>query len=232
MILIPPYYAYTQRAALDAAAVVSSVVLLVINDNAGDATTTFDDEATANHTMTANGNVQYDTAFAPTGMTSSALFDGTGDFLTTTGADLAIGTQDFCLELMVRDTDTANINAAIRFGTGALDPYLYVNSSAILNFFVNGADKITGGTLTGSTWYHVALDRTGTSTKMWLGGVQAGTTYTDSNNYTASGGISIGRNPAFGGHDWNGHICCVRLTIGASRYQTTFTPPTLPLSTS
>src|SRR3990167_8152900 len=85
----------------------SSVVLLAFNENGADASTTFDDASNANHTLTANGNAQWDTAQAPTGLTSSALFDGTGDSITTnSSASFAFGTGDFTVEFFMRTADT------------------------------------------------------------------------------------------------------------------------------
>src|SRR5262245_50994360 len=46
---------------------------------------------------------------------------------------------------------------------------VYLSSTNRLIFYANGADRITGTTaLTNATWYHVAVTRSGSSTKLFL----------------------------------------------------------------
>src|SRR3990167_997053 len=54
----------------------ANVVLLAANENGADGTTTFIDQSASAHALTAVGNVQWDTAQAPSGLTSSGLWDG------------------------------------------------------------------------------------------------------------------------------------------------------------
>ena len=102
-------------------------------------------------------------------------------------------------------------------------------SSGSIRYFVNNADQITSGSsVTTGTWYHIAVCRSGTSTKLFLNGVQTGSTYTDSNNY-----ICGSSRPVIGinGYDvtnlpLNGYLSNVRVLKGTALYTTTFTPPT------
>ena len=77
------------------------VVLLVARDGA-DASTVFVDDSLTPHTITANGDAQYDTAQFIFG-SSSIKFDGAGDYLSIPDSgDFAFGGDDFVIEFMVR----------------------------------------------------------------------------------------------------------------------------------
>jgi hypothetical protein len=105
-------------------------------------------------------------------------------------------------------------------------PTIYINSSNQLIYRVNSADQITGGTISTATWTHIAVCRSGTSTKLFISGTQSGSTYTDTTVYLNNPlrpviGINL---TAF--YFYNGYIDDLRVTKGIARYTTTFTPPT------
>ena len=90
----------------------------------------------------------------------------------------------------------------------------------------NGTTTITSPsyTLSTNTWYHIAVSRSGTTTRMFLDGVQTGSSWTDTTNYTAVDYVCVGNNyPATIG--WAGYIDDVRITKGVARYTSTFTVP-------
>ena len=78
-----------------------------------------------------------------------------------------------------------------------------------------------------NTWHHIALSRSGTSTRLFLDGVQVGSTYTDSNNYLVGASRPIFGASGFNTADVNylGYIDDFRITRGYARYTSTFTPP-------
>ena len=109
-------------------------------------------------------------------------------------------------------------------------PLIYFNSSGTLLFFGNGADRITGSTLSTGQWYHIAVCRIASSTKMYLNGVQTGSTYSDSTNYTCGAASPvIGANGTAIGAYINAYISNLRVVKGVGVYTGTFTPPTSPL---
>lgn len=62
--------------------------------------------------------------------------------------------------------------------------------------FINGAVTITGNVMTTNSWTHIALSRVSGVTRMYMGGDQAGSNYTDTNNYTSTVctiGVNIAR---------------------------------------
>jgi hypothetical protein len=122
----------------------------------------------------------------------------------------------------------------VDFRGGAQGPYpaLFYNGTQ-LSYYVNSAYAINGTTtIAVETWYHVAVTRSGTNTKMFLNGVQEGPTYTDSTNYS----VGNSARPFFGalGTDgslqWYGYFDEIRISKGIARWTANFTPPTAPYS--
>jgi hypothetical protein len=220
----------------------ANVVLLAVNDNAADASTTFTDESgTTPHTLTTGNQAQYDSAQAPTGMTTSALFDGTTDYVkAAANADFELGTGDFTIEMMIRANSLASNANLFDFRTAAdsaSNPVVFVRTDGQLRMFLNPSDRITSpnGTIATGTWYHIAWTRASGSSKFFKDGTQVGSTYADSNDYgTTSSEFVIGAagGGSLGSGGWNGWISNVRVTVGVARYTSAFTPPTLPLPTS
>jgi hypothetical protein len=179
------------------------------------------------------GNAQISTAVKRYG-SGSLYFDGTGDYLQFNqyNPDLfAFGTGDFTIEAWVYPltTQTGFIYDGRTTG-GGVQPVLYLNSNQ-LRYYTNSAERITGGTLSNNTWTHVAVCRSGTSTRMFINGVQTGSTFSDTLNYT-----NPTNRPVIGvagdnlSASLNGYLDDLRVTKGFARYTATFTPPTAELA--
>ena len=197
---------------------------------------TFIDSSTNNFTITRNGNTTQgtNTPFSQdAGYWSN--YNPTSSYLTVaTNASFTYGLSDFTMECWVYLTTTGAIQYVIdqrNSGTAnAVIPAIYVSASNVLTYFVSNAAQITGTTaLTVGTWYHVAVSRSTLSTKMFLNGVQEGSTYTDANSYAASR-VVIGSNAATAGDYLVGYVSNVRLVKGTAVYTTAFTPSTTPLT--
>ena len=205
-------------------------VSLLLYGNGTNGSTTITDNSPSPKTVTAVGNAQISTAQSKFGGASLAL-DGSGDYVTTASvAAFGFGTGDFTIEAWVRCTNlsggTGGTMQIIDFrasGIIELRPTLGINSNAFY-YYANGGIRITSGTISANTWYHIAISRSGTSTKMFVDGTQAGSTYTDSNNY-ANSGPTIGEYLPGLGYAFQGYIDDLRITKVA-RYTSNFTPPT------
>ena len=213
----------------------ANVVLLCGNDNAADGSTTFVDQSGSAHTLTATGNIQYDTAQAPTGMTSSILGDGSGDYLATSAsADWAFGTGDFTVEFMLRFTAdqfamtgwTSAADASCWVPLFFFDELYWQTQPGVTNLYNRSSVSIEDG-----GWHHVAVSRSGTSNRMFFDGTQQGATVSDSLDYDKQDMVILFAGQS-GVQSLNGHVCCFRVTKGVARYTADFTPPTLPLPTS
>lgn len=162
---------------------------------------------------------------------SSIKFDGAGDSLQRLsiggfGADYQFLTGDFTIDFRVRFNTIGSVVLADWRVTDGLYPCIFVTAASKLAYFVNGVTVITGTTtLVVNTWYHVAVARSGTNTKLFLNGTQEGSTLVDSNNY------SIGTDrPIIGANGpltvfFNGWIDEFRVSKGIARWTANFTPP-------
>ena len=180
------------------------------------------------------GNAQISTSVKKYG-TGSLAFDGTGDYLIPNSASsnlvLGLGSGDFTVEFWVYFNSGLGSDIVLYDGrplsTNGAYPTLYVNSSSQLSYVVSSSDRITSASaFSTSTWYHIAVARSGTSTKMFVNGTQVGSTYTDSTNY-----LSASRRPTIGINGFNetaaalnGYIDDLRISKVA-RYTANFTAP-------
>jgi hypothetical protein len=116
-------------------------------------------------------------------------------------------------------------------------PTIAVDANGALVYFVNNAARIqsANGAIATSTWYHIAWSReAGVGSRLFLNGVQVGSTYNDSGiSYVAAG-----NRPIFGSNGFNtslnkmsGCLDDIRITK-AARYTSNFTPPSKAFPTS
>jgi len=150
--------------------------------------------------------------------------------------DYQMGSGDFTLEWWQY---LATISALtepfdLRDTANQVAPTVYCQATGVIKYFVSNTDRITSSAnaVAVNTWQHIALTRSGTSTKLFVDGTQVGSTYTDSNNYNASSTMTIG-NAHVGGVPVSsasnpGYIDEVRVTKGVARYASNFTPPSTP----
>ena len=177
------------------------------------------------HSVTFKGGAQLDTAQKKFG-TASLLLDGTGDYLTIpTNQEFGFGTSAITIEAWIRPANVTGEHTIIDTRTGSATDTalrLYTDGTAI-KVDVGNTTVATGGTVAINTWYHVAVTKTGTSTKLFLGGTQIGSTFSDSNNYGSTKPVNIGADYV-GANAFNGHIDEVRISTTA-RYTGAYTLP-------
>ena len=186
-------------------------------------------EAAADRTgkvVTAYGNAQQSTVRKKFG-NSSALFDGTGDYLEiTTNGDFGYSTNNFTIEFWsYQPSFTPSGQTLIDQRTSATDISILLdtNISGQVRLFVDGSYRITSNTtLTSGAWNHVAVSRVSGTTRMFINGTVQTSTYADSNDYSARP-LVIGSN-YLGSSGLVGNIDDLRVTKGVGRYTTTFVP--------
>lgn len=210
-----------------------SQVSLLLHLNGANGSTTFTDNSPVGCSFGANNSAALSTVQAKFGNASLSL-NGTSYLTnrTDTSNAFVFGTGDFTIELFAYFTAINPTTLLFDNRPGANGPYsvIYMSNSGILRYFV-GTNRIAGPLLTTGTWYHIAVARSGTSTKMFLNGTQVGETYTDTNDYTSGGSLRplIGAS-AFGGtfgtNGVIGYIDEVRVTKGFARYTANTTAPT------
>jgi hypothetical protein len=187
----------------------------------------------AGKTITVHGDAELSTAQVKFGTASLAL-DGVGDFISLASQpDFAYGTGAFTIEMWVYRTVSGVVQILLDQRTASptnYAPFIFIGTTNVITYSDGAATVITGATTVPlNAWSHVALSRSGTSTRLFLDGVQQGTTYTDTRNYIASP-VSIGIRFDGIGSPFTGYIDDVRISKGVARYTTTFSVPTAQLT--
>ena len=179
-----------------------------------------------------SGNVSLNTAVKKYG-TGSIAFDGNADILKTTPGIshlYAFGKQDFTVEGWFYFNALGNYSLIDwRSSPSSNDPAFYTDASGYVGWYVNAASRILSAAIPAANqWHHLAVSRSGTSTKLFINGTQSGSTYTDTFDYGCAdgrpwfGALSDGTGTLY----YNGLIDNVRITKGYARYTANFTPPT------
>jgi hypothetical protein len=161
---------------------------------------------------------------------SSMFFDGTGDYTTTPATTaLTLSSTDFTIELWAYfETMAPTYQGLVDFRSAEASnsqPSLYISSAGLLYWHINLGNAITSTStaLSINTWYHIAVSKVGGFTRMFVNGIQVGSTYTDSNTYAIGSVVTIGRN--FDLYPMQGYIDDLRITKGVGRYTGNFQPP-------
>jgi hypothetical protein len=197
----------------------------------GSQNNTFLDSSTNNFTVTRNGNPTQGTFTpysAPNGYWSN-FFDGTGDYLIVAGdSNLAFGTNDFTIECFFYANALQGFIYDGRNTTSQATPTIFF-SGATLIYYLNGANRITSGTIVIGRWYHLVVSRVSGNTRMFLNGVQTGSTYSDSATYINNTNRPyIGANGSGTISGYSGYITSLRVLNGTGT--TAPVVPTNPLT--
>jgi hypothetical protein len=165
----------------------------------------------------------------------SVGFDGSTQYLNLAdNSAFQYGTGDFTIEGWFYFASTAQTNIFDQrpSTTQGAYPSLYLNSAdKTIRYYTSSADRITSTAINATTWYHVALVRSSGTTKLYLNGVQSGSSYTDSTSYLNGASRPI---IGAGGYDlagkFNGYISNLRIVKGLAVYTNNFTVPSSPLA--
>jgi hypothetical protein len=192
------------------------------------------------------GNASLSTTVTKFGATS-LYFDGTGDYLTSPNStNFDFGSGNFTIQLWLYLNVTTDQNIIAKWWTGGQQwvlQFRQAGQDSIANQhwrFVanNGSTAATDFTeasttsVATSTWYHIALTRSGSSYKLFRDGTQVGSTYTNAAAITATTDpLTIGQFRNDGTAYLNGYVDDLSITKGYAVYTSNFTPPTGPLPT-
>lgn len=174
------------------------------------------------------------------GTSYSGYFSGTNYLTLGSQTAFAFGTGDFTIEAWVypltvgatAQTIYDTMTQGDATGTGRIG----FDFNTSLRFFTGaGTILISGGTMVAQTWQHVAVCRVSGLTRLFLNGVQVGSTYTDTNSYV----IGTANRPIIGVNAYNassnafsGYISNLRSIKGQGLYTSAFSPSTTPLTTT
>ena len=195
-------------------------------------------DSTRKNDLETVGNAQISTAQRQFGG-SSMYFDGSGDYLLSSyNADYNMGVGDFTIDVWVYPTssavsETSIVNRSARSGLqvtsyeikfdGSHFGYHQGTGSGLIQQFMGY--ETTARTI--NQWYHLALVKTSTSSKLYVNGqlvLSSATVYSDVN---VSDSLYVGGR-ATSDFYFQGYIDDLRITKGVARYTGNFTPPTQP----
>ena len=225
---------FSRRLAVEAVDPLAASVVLYARFNGTNGSTTLVDESIVGRTLTAVGDAQLSTS-SPLRGASSLLLAGAGYVDIAASASLDLGTNPFCVEFLI-NTSTFSLDGGVQRTVLALGNYndaaglaiCFYAGAASSNISVFTNAQIVTGTIPaadGST-HHVALDRSGTTMKLFVDGVQSASV-SNSQNYNSAASnaarIGAGRFDNASGR-LIGKLDELKITR-ASRYQSAFTPP-------
>jgi len=206
-----------------------SYTKLLLNCDGTDGSTTFTDSSPSAHTVTANGDAQVDTAVKKFG-TGSALFDGSGDYLTIPHSDdWEFGSGDFTIDFWVQPDTTNQMRFIAR----------YTNADATKIFFIDNDDNkvgcsiyigevlynLTGTTAFGTSMSHVALVRYKDTLSLYLNGTLEASETVSGSVRSGETRLTIGRFDFSTSYMVDGYMDEIRISKGIARWTEEFTPP-------
>lgn len=208
-------------------------VKLLLHCNGTNGSTTFTDSELTPKTVVVNGNAQIATAQSKFGG-ASGYFDGTGDYLSLAdNEDWTFGTGDFTVEAWVYLHGSWAAQGAIYSGRpdNTVQPSLFVGitadkkprfiaaSSTSTSIF----DQTAASALNTGQWYHIAAVRSGTAFNLYVDGTSVASATSSASLYNPTTRVCVGGDS--NANYFYGYIDDFRLTKGAARYTSAFTPP-------
>ena len=203
-------------------------VIALLQCNGSDASTVFTDSSLKYTWVGNQAGVKLSTAVKKYG-TASISF-GAGGNNASIGATgfPGMGTSDFTIEMWFYSTVNGEyfLYDTRPYGVNGVYTTLHVTATTNkLAFYVSAADRILGTTtVTTNTWHHAAVSRSAGVTRLFLDGVQEGSSYTDANNYLTNA-VVVGNTGAVVYGVWQGYLDDIRVTLGVGRYTANFTAP-------
>jgi hypothetical protein len=199
----------------------------LLHFNGEDGATTFPDEV--GKIWTAHGNVQIDASQSVFGG-ASALFDGSGDYLSTPDhADFNFGADDFTVDFRVRFAASGFQCIAGQFATGNKGWIAYVRTgfdALVFQYTTNGTTDISktfSWTPSLDTWYHIEYSRNGANLRVFVNGTQVGSTVNIGTDviFNSTANLIIGQSGAGDGF-LNGWLDEFRISNGIARHTANF----------
>jgi hypothetical protein len=190
-------------------------------------------DAAAQNVITTVADSQVSSTITPKWGTTSMKFDGVTDALSIpSSTSFGLGAGDWTIEFWVNlNALTTQTLVSMLASVLNFQPHIYYSVGSGIRYYTNGADRITGGTLTTGVWNYIAVTKSSGVTRMYINGTQTGSNYTDANNYGTANPLFVGDYgvPLTGIATLNGYVQDVRITKGVARTVTTI--PTAPFPT-
>ena len=174
-------------------------------------------------------------------------FGGVDDLYTSASSDFTFGTTPFTVEAWIYPTSLPSSEAMICsfggniYGWSSSKGYEYTfyidSNGALKSNLYDGSTSFNSiasstGQISANTWQHVALCGNGSTTKIFINGVEKGSVNEYPRTITSPAYFTIGSAKSQGNatNDYYGYITNFRLVKGTALYTSNFTPSTTPLT--
>jgi hypothetical protein len=206
--------------------------LLLLHMDGANGGVSFPDSSRFNRTIVVGGNVNTSTARQKFG-SASALFDGSGDYLSNADSDMALGSADFTVDFWIYPTSSAAnmilVDTQVFGGSSTRTNSIIIALETTRKIYIyhNGYIVLTtSNTLTLNTWGHVAVVRSGSTVTVYVNGVSGGSVSLSKNLSTQNFVVGINASN-LSAQPYIGNVDEMRVSIGIARWTSNFTPPTL-----
>lgn len=199
--------------------------------------TTIPDSSPSNHgNASITGSAQLSTAQSVFGGASLSLSSSNSDIRYSNHADYQFGSGDWTVDFRVRANAVSGVQALYNFGLaggGGRSLAIYLNGTSIVvqqstDGSTVAATDTFSASLSATTWYHVAIVRTGSVVKCFVDGTQVGSNVTAYTLYNSTSSLVWG---SFQGSSFfNGYLDELRVSKGIARWTANFTPPSVAYS--
>ena len=162
----------------------------------------------------------------PTAVTGSVVFDGTGDYLTTSSTDnFDASSGNWTIEAWCYFTTSAINNVLVTGRVSTTDRFyiLWIGTTLYLGDGSTNTVTLTSQ-LSINQWFHIAVVKNSTTYTIYINGSSVGSTTDALGSYTLTE-FQIGARTS---QTWysNGYISNLRVLKGTALYTANFTPPT------
>lgn len=220
---------------IDTAQYAYNTALLLDGDGTNGAqNNTFLDGSTNNYTITRFGNTTQGNFSPFCGSGGSGYFDGS-DYLSapasSSNSPLNLQGSEYTLEFWVNFTSVSGQQTIISNYFNSSDGFavqLYLGKIGV-NLSGDGFDITGTSAIVANSWYHIAVSRSSTGHRLFINGIQEGSTFTGSTAMNTSSTLKIGDLGLNSTYVY-GYISNLRIIKGSALYTSNFTPPTSPLT--
>jgi hypothetical protein len=190
--------------------------------------TSTNDVSSYNRRVTAVGGAAVSTAQKRWGA-GSLYFDGSGDYLTIPGVNIASG--DFALEMWFKTASGVQYAQLIgNEASGGSEGFsLLINNNSATGgqvaLYCGGlVVSSSSGDWSDDQWHHIAVSRSGSTVRLYLDGSLA-STGSSSSSFSSSSALYVAYNNQFSPRNVVGYIDDLRITVGSNRGYTGSTIP-------
>lgn len=210
-----------------------SSVALLLQFAGADNSTTFIDSGPLSLTATAFGNAKITAGGGKFG-SSHGAFDGTGDYITFSSTSVPRFTGDFTIETWANPASIDDRSIASSTHSSDSNVQIFrLRSNGSIEFYANSSYIVqsSASLITASQWYHLAISRTSSFTRMYVNGTQVGATnasWTDAISCNVIGQHFVNGSTASNPGQFNGRLSEFRATSAARYTGSSFTVPPGP----